>query len=302
MIVTTAVEHEAIRDLCKALTRSFSRPIEVRHAPLGPGGVVDAERIAPLLDESVALVSVQWANNETGAIHPIARLGELCREREIPFHTDATQWVGKAPVAVADEPIDLLSCSAHKFHGPKGAGVLYTRPRTRFHPVLHGSQEHGRRGGTENTAGIVGMGVAADLAGRWLADPANRRAVAARRDRLEAAILDSNPGAVVNGPTGEGRRLWNTTNIGFPRMEAEAILLMLSERGVCASAGAACASGSLEPSPVLQAMGVPPEVAHGSIRFSLSRETTDEEVDQAAPIVASCVRRLREAVAAVASN
>ncbi len=301
-VVTTAIEHEAIRDLCQALAAHPTRPIEIRLAPLLPGGVVDPAGVAPLLDDSVALVSVQWANNETGAVHPIERIGAMCRERGIPFHTDATQWVGKSPVAVSEAPIDLLSFSAHKFHGPKGAGALYIRPRTRLRPVLHGSQERQRRGGTENTAGIVGMGVAADIARLWLADPAHSEAVARRRDRLERAILEAVPDAVINGPTrerGVERRLWNTTNIGFPRMEAEAILLLMSERGVCASAGAACASGSLEPSPILRAMGVAPEVAHGSVRFSLSKETTDEEVDQAAAIVAQCVQRLRAVVAAV---
>ena len=298
-IVTTAIEHEAIRDLCKALSNDSARPIEVRHLPVMEGGVVDAEALHDLLDDSVAIVSVQWANNETGAIQPIERIGAICRERGIPCHSDGTQWVGKLPVDVASAPIDFLSFSAHKFHGPKGAGALYFRPRSRFRPVIHGSQERERRGGTENTAGIVGMGVAAEVVREWLADPANRQAVARKRDRLEKAILDAVPDAVVNAPADRSQRLWNTANIGFPRLEAEALLLLMSERGVCASAGAACSSGSLEPSPILRAMHVPPERAHGSIRLSLSRYTTDEEVDQAVAIIVQCVERLRSSVSAL---
>lgn len=298
-LITTPIEHEAIRDLCKALANDAARPIEIRTLPVLEGGIVDAAALPGLLDDSVAIVSVQWANNETGAIQPIEQLGALCRERGIPFHTDGTQWVGKQPVDVTAVPIDYLSFSAHKFHGPKGAGGLYVRPRSRFRPVLHGSQERERRGGTENTPGIVGMGVAADLAREWLADPANRLAVAARRDRLERRLLEAVPDAVVNAPADRSLRLWNTLNIGFPRLEAEALLLLMSERGVCASAGAACSSGSLEPSPVLQAMHVPLERAHGSIRLSLSRFTTDEELDEAASIVTQCVERLRGSLSAL---
>jgi cysteine desulfurase len=298
-IVTTAIEHEAIRDLCKALSNDAARPIEIRQLPVMDGGVVDAEALHDLLDDSVAIVSVQWANNETGAIQPIERIGAICRERGVPFHSDGTQWVGKMPVDVASSPIDYLSFSAHKFHGPKGAGALYFRPRSRFRPVIHGSQERERRGGTENTAGIVGMGVASEVVREWLADPANRQAVARKRDRLEKAILEAVPDAVVNAPADRSLRLWNTTNIGFPRLEAEALLLLMSERGVCASAGAACSSGSLEPSPILRAMHVPPERAHGSIRLSLSRFTTDEEVEEAARIIVQCVERLRSSVSAL---
>jgi cysteine desulfurase len=288
-LITTAVEHEAVRDLAKALAEEEG--VRVRLAPLGTGGAVDERAFTDLLDDSVGIVSIQWANNETGVVHPMERLGALCRERGVLLHTDATQIIGKAPIDVRATPIDLLSLSAHKFHGPKGAGALYVRRGVRIRPIMHGSQERERRGGTENTPGIVGMGVAADVAREWLAGDGPRR-VERLRDRLEGAILAGVPESRVNGIDAP-RRLGNTTNIGFPALEAEAMLLLLSERGVYASAGAACSSGSLEPSPILQAMGVPAEYAHGSIRFSLSRFTTDAEVDDAARVIVQCVDRLR---------
>jgi cysteine desulfurase len=196
------------------------------------------------------------------------------------------------PTALAGMPVDLVTASAHKFHGPKGVGALWVRSGVRVAPqVVGGPQERDRRGGTENVPGIVGMGAAAEAALAWLSDPAHREEGAARRDRLERAILAAVPDAVVNGAG--AARLWNTTNIGFPGLEAEAILLLLSERGVMASAGAACSSGSLDPSPVLLAMGVPPRVAHGSIRLSISRLTTDAEVAHAAEAIPACIARLR---------
>ena len=206
------------------------------------------------------------------------------------FHSDATQWVGKMPLDLAAEQIDLLSFAAHKFHGPKGVGALYVRRGVGVaRQVFGGPQERDRRGGTENVPGIVGMGVAAELAAAWLAGGEAER-LAAERDRLERTIVAAT-GAVANGSGAP--RLWNTTNLGFARLEAEAMLLLLSERGVAASAGAACSSGSLDPSPVLLAMGVPPEVAHGSIRFSLGRDTTAAEIDAAIAATVESVARLR---------
>jgi cysteine desulfurase len=291
-IVTSPIEHEAVRDLCRSLVEEAGAT--VRMLPLTPHGEVDASALPGLMDGSVGLVTVQWANNETGVIHPLEAIGAVCRERGVPLHTDATQVIGKAPVDVRAVPVDLVSLSAHKFYGPKGVGALYARRGVRFRPIQHGAQERERRGGTENTAGIVGMGVAAEIVRSWLARPGAVEAGAARRDRLERAVVGALPRGLarVNG-AGASRRLWNTTNIGFNRLEADALLLLLSERGVCASAGAACASGSLEPSPVLLAMGVPAEYAHGSVRFSLGRETTDSEVDEAAGVIASCVERLQ---------
>lgn len=288
VIVTTAVEHAAVREL----VASLAPEMEMRTLPLNAHGVVDLDGARAMIDDDVALVTVQWANNETGAIHPVQALGAYCREREIPFHTDGTQWVGRMPTDVRELPIDTVTFSAHKFHGPKGCGAIWARRGLPMQPIMFGSQELGRRGGTENTSGIVGMGVACQVAGEWLADPANRDRIAAMRDRLERDILARCPGACVNGPTDPALRLWNTTNIGFPRLEGEALLMLLSERGVCASAGAACSSGSLEPSPILRAMGVAPEVAHGSIRLSLSRETTEAEIDEAIETICACVERL----------
>lgn len=291
-LITSGIEHEAVRDLCDCVGRELEGA-QIRHMPMAREGVVDAEALHGLIDDSVCMVVLMWANNETGAIQPMQRVGEICRERNVVLLSDATQWVGKMPTDVTRDPIDLLTLSAHKFHGPKGAGALYIGPRARVRPIVHGAQEQHRRGGTENTSGIVGMGVAAELAIEWLADPENARRVSARRDRFERGILERVPGAVINGVHGPGDRLWNTANISFPPLESEALLLLLSERGVCASAGSACASGSLEPSPVLTAMGIPPERAHSAVRFSLSRETTDAEIDRALEVIPVCVERLR---------
>lgn len=287
-IITSPIEHEAVRDLCKSLVEEAGATLRI--LPLKADGVVDADALPAMLDDSVGIVSVQWANNETGVIHPLERMGAMCRERGVPLHTDATQLIGKAPVDMKSMPIDLLSLSAHKFYGPKGAGALYARRGVRFRPIMHGAQERERRGGTENTAGIVGMGVAADRSREWLADAGVVSAAAELRRYFESSLIRAVPEARVNGAD---PRLWNTSNVGFPTLEAEALLLLLSESGVCASAGAACSSGSLDPSPVLLAMGVPTEYAHGSVRFSLGRETTRAEVDEAVAVIAKCVGRLK---------
>ena len=292
-IVTMRTEHSAVREACEALeARGRAR---IAWVPPAEGGVIDLGALDEALAEhgdDVALVSVMAANNETGVVQPIKAIGERCRSRGVRVHCDATQWVGRMPASVADWPVDLLTASAHKFHGPKGIGALWVRSGVRVSPqVVGGPQERDRRGGTENVPGIAGMAAAAESAGAWLADGAGRVRGAAQRDRLERAILDAVPDAVVNGAGAE--RLWNTTNIGFPGLEAEAILLLLSERGVMASAGAACSSGSLDPSPVLLSMGVPPRVAHGSIRLSISRLTTDEEIAHAAEAIPACIARLR---------
>ncbi|HVU63295.1 MAG TPA: cysteine desulfurase family protein [Phycisphaerales bacterium] len=319
-IVTTRVEHVAIRDLVGALEREEG--VRTLWADLDADGLVDLRSFRAMLGSSpdVALASVQMANNETGIVQPVQEIAAICRERNVLFHTDATQYVGKMPVVVEGAEVtrgrgaegetgsargrpgaclgvDLLTYSPHKFHGPKGVGVLYSRPGVRTAPLIHGEQEQGRRGGTENVAGIVGAGVAAELAMAWLADPANIERGRELRDRFEAAVLRAVPDAHVNGQN--SARLWNTSSIGFPRLEAEALLLLLSERGVCASAGAACASGSLEPSPVLRALNIPPEIAHGTLRFSLARTTTWEELGAAVEIIAECVARLRQSMSDV---
>ncbi len=297
-IVTTEIEHNAIRELGHVLANREG--VDLRIVRLDSEGFVDLNHLETLVDEDVAVVSVQWANNETGLIQPVRQIGELCRARGVVYHCDGTQWVGKAPTNVGVEPIDLLTFSAHKFHGPKGIGALYIRPGVRVESVIHGEQEMGKRGGTENTPGIIGMGVAAEQARAWLEEPGNARAAAAIRDRFEAAVLKACPGARRNAPSDPARRLWNTANVGFPSLEAEAILFMLSERGVCASAGSACSSGSLEPSPVLRAMGIPPDVVASSVRFSICRHATEDDVDQAAAVVAECIGTLREAAGAAA--
>jgi cysteine desulfurase len=231
-----------------------------------------------------------WANNETGVMFPVREIAAICREHKVPFHCDATQVVGKLPVDVRAEGFDAMTFAAHKFHGPKGVGGYYLRKGVRIAGmILGGPQEHSRRGGTENVPGIVGAGAAAELAGARLGDIPR---IAALRDRLEHEILRRIPQSRVNGRT--DRRIDNTTNIGFRHLEAEAILLLLSERGVCASAGSACSSGSLEPSHVLLAMGIEEAYAHGSVRFSLSRLTTEAELDKAVDILAGVIAKLRQ--------
>ncbi len=303
LLVTTRIEHSAVREPAAALARDTGadepgQRIEVVYLPVDGEGLARGDDLAELLQRHEAarrttLVSVQWVNNETGVIQPIAELGDVCRAagRAIRFHVDATQAVGKMAVDVGPLAIDLLSFAAHKFHGPKGVGALYVRRGVRLRPqVLGGPQENQRRGGTENVQGIVGMGVAADLAREFLTDGARLEQLARLRDDFEQRVLAACPEAAVNSRCGP--RIWNTSNIGFPRLEAEAILIGLSERGVCASAGAACSSGSLEPSPVLLAMGIAEETAHGSVRFSISRDTTAAELDTAAAVVADVVRKL----------
>ncbi len=301
VLVTTPVEHAAVRDLAAFLEKRGG--VEVRWLAVDGRGVVDAQAAAGVIDGRVGVVSVQWANNETGAVQPVGAIARLCRERGVVMHCDATQWVGKMPVNVGDAPGeagwegafdgDILTFSPHKFHGPKGVGALWARRGVRLTPQVHGTQELGRRGGTENVAGIVGAGVAADLARAWLRDSGARERLAGLRDEFERRVGELAPWARVNGPTGAGERLWNTTNIGFARLEAEALLMLLSEAGLCASAGAACSSGSLDPSPVLLAMGVAAEVAHGSLRFSFSRESVEADATAGAETVGACVARLR---------
>jgi len=298
LLLTTRVEHSAIREPAAYLEK---RGVEVVYAPVDRAGVVEVAELKRILGERAAgrvtLVSVQWANNETGVIQPVEAVAAAVEEAKrnasarVMLHLDATQAVGKIPVEVRAVATDLLTLSAHKFHGPKGVGALYIRSGVRLRPyMLGGPQERDRRGGTENTPGILGMGVAAELAGAFVTDEPRITALQAMRDRFEQGVLAACPGAVVN--SAGAPRLWNTSNIAFPRLEAEAILMALSERGICASAGAACSSGSLEPSPVLLAMGIPEVLAHGSVRFSISRETTDGEIDRALRVIPEVVAKL----------
>jgi cysteine desulfurase len=284
--VTTTVEHSATRELCQQLAKEGAEVVEV---PVDHDGRLDLERFADAVTDDAALVSIMWANNETGVLFPVKQIAEICRGKRVPFHCDGTQAVGKIPVNVAELGVDAMSFASHKFHGPKGVGGLFVRRGLRFRPLMIGGpQERGRRGGTENVPGLVGMGKAAELAKASLSQMTR---VAEQRDRLEREILARIDDAHVNGATDV--RLPNTTNIGFARLEAEAILLLLSEQGVCASAGAACSSGSLEPSHVLRAMKIDERIAHGAVRFSLSRFTTDAEIGRALAVLPPIIERLR---------
>jgi len=287
-IITTKVEHPAIRSLCQYLGKEG---YEVTEAPVNRQGELDVDFLADSIRPDTAIISVMWANNETGVIFPVEQIAELARANGVMFHTDAVQAVGKLPINMAESRIDLLSLSGHKLHAPKGIGALYVRRGTKLAPFLVGGhQEHGRRGGTENTASIVGLGKAAELAAERL-DEENGR-IRRMRDTLEQRIIQKTPDCFVNGHP--DHRLPNTSNVSFEYVEGEAILLMLDELGICASSGSACTSGSLEPSHVMRAMGVPFTAAHGSIRFSLSVYNTDEEIDFIAEHVPDIIKRLRE--------
>jgi cysteine desulfurase len=290
-IVISSVEHSATRELCQQLARDGAA--EVVTLDVDVNGDLDLDALASHVTEAeTALVSLLWANNETGVLFPVQRIAALCRERRVPFHCDGTQAVGKVTIDVAALGIDAMSFASHKFHGPKGVGALFARRGLRLRPmVIGGPQEHGRRGGTENVPGIVGMGKAAELARAALGDLGTR--VRQMRDRLETTILRDIGQTRVNGANAAGGRVPNTTNIGFARLEAEAILLLLSEQGICASAGAACSSGSLEPSHVLKAMRIDPIYAHGSIRLSLSKFTTEAEIDRTLTVLPGVIAKLR---------
>ncbi len=286
-IVTSRVEHPAIKVLCGHLAK---RGVRITEIPVDREGRLDMARYEESLTPDTALVSLMWANNETGVLFPVEEAAQMARSRGILFHTDAVQAAGKIPIDLGRSAIDMLSISGHKLHAPKGIGILYVRRGTPFAPFLIGGhQEHGRRGGTENTASIIGLGKACELAGEHM-EVENTR-VRALRDRLEREILKRVPRSRVNG--GGAERLPNTSNISFESVEGEAILLLMDAFGICASSGSACTSGSLQPSHVLRAMGVPFTMAHGSIRFSLSIYNTEEEVDFVIEKVPSIIERLR---------
>jgi len=275
-IVTTRVEHPAVKSLCENIDRLTGHKHRVTKLKVASDGTLDLDEYAAALTDDTAIVSVMWANNETGVIFPIATMARMARERGILFHTDAVQAVGKLPIKLKEIDVDFLSLSGHKLHAPKGVGVLYVRRGTLFVPFLTGGhQEKGRRGGTENVASIVALGRACELAAEKMAEENTR--VKALRDRLEEGLLATIPQSMLNGHKID--RLPNTCNISFEYVEGEAILLHMNRYNICASSGSACTSGSLEPSHVLRAMGVPFTAAHGSIRFSLSIYNTEEEVD-----------------------
>lgn len=287
-VITTRVEHPAVLTLCRNLTKHGYRVTELN---VDGAGRLDMDELKRLVDEDTAVVSVMYANNETGVVFPIEEIGRIVKEKGALFHTDAVQAVGKIPLDMATSTIDMLSLSGHKLHAPKGIGALYLRKGVPFRPFLVGGhQEKGRRAGTEATASIIALGKACEVAGQHLADENTR--VKGMTDRLERELMSIIPAARING--GGAERLPNTVSIAFEFVEGEAILLLLSEKGICASSGSACTSGSLEPSHVLRAMGVPFTCAHGSIRFSLSRYTTDAEIDAVIREMPPIIQRLRD--------
>ena len=287
-VITTRVEHPAVLSVCRDLENQGYTVIELA---VDKKGRLNLSELESHLDDNTAIVTIMFANNETGVVFPVEKIAEMVKSKGIVFHTDAVQAVGKIPINLSKSNIDLLSLSGHKLHAPKGVGVLYVRKGTRLAPfMLGGHQEGGRRAGTENVPGIIGLGKACELAMQKF-DQENKK-VKSLRDKLEKGILTKCPDCMVNGDTES--RLPNTSNISFEFIEGESILLMLDRFGICASSGSACTSGSLEPSHVLRAMGVPFTAAHGSIRFSLSRYNTEDEVNFTVEKIPPIIARLRE--------
>lgn len=287
-VITSRIEHPAVLTQCRNLAAKGYRVTEIG---VDGAGRLNMDEFKQAIDDDTAIVSFMWANNETGVIFPVEEAASIAKQYGTQFHTDAVQAVGKIPINMAASKIDMLSLSGHKLHAPKGIGALYVRKGTPFKPLLVGGhQEKSRRAGTENAAAIIALGKACQLAGEFM--EVENTTVKAKRDRLEQALMAAIPHARING--GGADRLPNTTSIAFEFVEGEAILLLLSELGICASSGSACTSGSLEPSHVLRAMGVPFTCAHGSIRFSLSRYTTDAELDLVIKELPPIIARLRQ--------
>lgn len=287
-IVTSRVEHSAVYNLCKYLAQNGYHVTELG---VDTHGMLNLNELANAIKEDTAVVSIMYANNETGVIFPIEEIGNIVKQKGSLLHTDAIQAVGKIPINLSKSTIDLLTLSGHKLHAPKGVGALFIRKGITFAPfIIGGHQEKNRRGGTENVPSIVGLGKACELAKKYLVEEQN--GVKLLRDKLENEILEKAPDARLNGH--KIHRLPNTTNLSFEFVEGEAILLLLNEKGICASSGSACTSGSLEPSHVLRAMGVPFTAVHGSVRLSLSRYSTMEDVDFIIEHLPPIIRRLRE--------
>ena len=289
-IITTAVEHPAVLETCKAMEKDG---FEVTYLPVDKDGLLDVADLEKAITAKTVLISIMWANNETGNLYPIEEIGAIARKYNIRFHTDAVQAVGKVPIDVQRAKVDLLVLSGHKLGAPKGVAAIYVRRGSRMTPLLHGGhQERNRRAGTQNVAGIVGLGKACQMAGAELADYARR--VRRLRDRLEDGIHAQVPDIKLNGTPDRSRRLPNTLNVSFAYIEGESLLLNLDMYGIAASSGSACTSGSLEPSHVMGAMCVEVTLAHSSTRFSLGPETTDEEIDKVLEVLPATVQRLRD--------
>ncbi len=286
-VVTSTIEHHAVLNTCQALE---AEDVAVTYVPVSRGGLVDPEDVRRAITPDTVLITLMHANNELGTVQPIAEIARIAREHKIPFHTDAVQSAGKIPVNVSELGVDLLSLSAHKIYGPKGVGALCIRRNTRLKPLFFGGHhERDRRAGTENVAGIVGFGAAAELARAHLAEEGKR--LATLRDELERRLLSSIPHCGVNGDP--ARRTPNTTNIHFDYIEGEPLVIALDLKGIAVSTGAACSSGAVEPSHVLTAIGLPPERARASLRFSLGHASTREDVDYVAEVLPAVVEHLR---------
>jgi cysteine desulfurase len=290
-VVTSSVEHSAVLRPCQDLAK---RGCDVTFLGLDRHGNLDLAELEAAIRPGTALVSIMWANNETGVVFPIEKIAEICHEKRVLFHTDAVQATGKIPMRLRDSPINFLSLSAHKFHGPKGVGALYVSRQTRFSPLIAGGgQECGRRGGTENVASIVGLGKAADVAFKYVAeDKCNIRSM---RDRFEKSALGAVSGTSVNGAGAV--RLPNTSSISFEGIESASALLLLDRQGICCSAGSACRTGSQDASHVLRAMNPSSDGARRSLRFSLGRFNTDAEIDRAIEVVPKVIEKLRQSAA-----
>jgi len=289
-VITSAVEHSAVLRPCQDLAK---RGCLVTFLGVDRHGNLDLGELEAAIRPETTLVSIMWANNETGVVFPVEKIAEICREKGVLFHTDAVQAMGKIPMSLRDTPINFLSLSAHKFHGPKGVGALYANRRTRFSPLIAGGgQENGRRGGTENVASIVGLGKAAEIALKYPRE--DKYNIRSMRDRFEKSVLEAVNGASVNGAG--ATRLPNTSSLSFEGIEASAALLLLDREGICCSAGSACRTGSQEASHVLRAMNPSADGARRSLRFSLGRFTTDAQIDRAIQIVPKVIEKLRQSV------
>jgi cysteine desulfurase len=290
-LITSAVEHSAVLRPCQDLEKVGWN---VTFLGVDQLGNLDLTELEGAIRPQTALVSIMWANNETGVVFPIEKIADICREKGALFHTDAVQAIGKMPMRLRDTAINFLSLSAHKFHGPKGVGALYVNGRTKFNPLIAGGgQENGRRGGTENVASIVGLGKAAELALRYLAE--GKCDIRSMRDRFEKSVLETISGASVNGAG--AARLSNTSSLSFEGIESSSALLLLDRQGICCSAGSACRTGSLEASHVLRAMNPSGDGARRSLRFSLGRFNTDAEIGRAIEVVPKVIEKLRQSAA-----
>jgi cysteine desulfurase len=286
-IVTTAVEHSAVRRHCQELAK---RGCEVTFVAVDADGNLDLAELEKSIRPETALVSVMWANNETGIIFPVEKIAEICRSKRVYFHTDAVQVIGKIALRLGETAINFLSLSAHKFHGPKGVGALFVREGTRFQSsLIGGSHESGRRAGTENVASIVGLGKAAEIVGQQIAE--EQRRIGGLRDRFERALMEKVPGTTINGV--RAPRLSNTASLSYDGIEAQSALLLLDRHGVCCSAGSACRTGAAEASHVLRAMGLTEEQGRGTLRFSFGRSNSEADLAQAIEVVPRVIEKLR---------